>query len=217
MHAEHPFEKRPHECLPPLHACGVTDSEKGARKPAAQPQRLEPFRSRLFRAKPLELVVDDTPRQATTYLRECPQDERISCETPDFFFNFMNYTDDACMAMFTVGQKMRMLAALEGPRSGLLTGNTLCEPLSTSTQVPADQWFHIWSDGGGSHIWIEPRSDITTKLDLRLFNLLGQQCWQGQKQIYARERLELPALSPGVYLLHLQWNGKSYSHKIIIH
>lgn len=161
--------------------------------------------------------VEDTPRQATTYLRECPQDAPTTCETPDFFFNFMNYTDDACMAMFTVGQKMRMLATLEGPRSGLVEGNTLCGPLNTSTKLPADQLFKIWNEEYSSRIWIEPKAGIDTKLDLRLFNMLGQICWQNQLRIQARRQVDLPRLSPGIYLLHLQWQGQSFAHKLIIH
>jgi hypothetical protein len=161
--------------------------------------------------------VADTPRQSATYLRECPQNTPVTCDTPDFFFNFMNYTDDACMAMFTPGQKMRMLAALAGPRSGLLEGNTLCEPLSTSTGEPPDQWVDIWSDGYSRRVWIEPRPAINATVELRLFNLLGQKCWQDRRRINARQSIELPTLSAGIYLLNVQWQGRSYTHKLIIH
>lgn len=161
--------------------------------------------------------VEDTPRQADTYLRQCPNDEPITCGTPDFFFNFMNYTDDACMAMFTVGQKMRMLAALEGPRSSLLEGNTLCEPLSTSTEAALDQVLQIWTDEHSNRIWMESSFTNGEKIDLWLFNLLGQKCWQDQLSMQARQSIELPALSPGIYLLHLRWQGQTYTHKLIIH
>ena len=36
------------------------------------------------------------------------------------FMNYMDYTDDAAMFMFTTGQSMRMSACLEGPRASFL-------------------------------------------------------------------------------------------------
>jgi hypothetical protein len=38
----------------------------------------------------------------------------------DMFMNYMDYVDDAAMFMFTAQQVLRMRAALEGPRSGLI-------------------------------------------------------------------------------------------------
>ena len=41
----------------------------------------------------------------------------------DMFMNYMDYTDDACMNIFTNDQKTRMIAAINNFRSGLLTSN----------------------------------------------------------------------------------------------
>jgi hypothetical protein len=48
----------------------------------------------------------------------------ISCTNGphgDMFMNYMDYTDDAAMYMFTTGQVVRMHAALDGPRKALVT------------------------------------------------------------------------------------------------
>ncbi len=66
--------------------------------------------------------VDDTPTQETYYFG-CPKHPQVSCNTNDMFMNFMDYVNDDCMAMFSNGQKLRMLAALNGPRNGLLNSN----------------------------------------------------------------------------------------------
>lgn len=49
----------------------------------------------------------------------------VSCSTADMVENYMDYSDDACMNLFTAGQKARMQAlfATGGARRSLLTSN----------------------------------------------------------------------------------------------
>jgi hypothetical protein len=68
--------------------------------------------------------IADTPKQAFNYRNTCFQFLQQSCGTPDMHFNFMNYTDDACMAMFTLGQEEVVFATLINARSGLLNGSS---------------------------------------------------------------------------------------------
>ncbi|MEN9522244.1 MAG: hypothetical protein RL065_621 [Bacteroidota bacterium] len=69
--------------------------------------------------------VGDTPTQQTSNYG-CPSFPHITCSNGsngDMFMNYMDYTDDACMYMFTVGQSSRMnaLFATGGARVGLLS------------------------------------------------------------------------------------------------
>ena len=41
----------------------------------------------------------------------------------DMFMNYMDYTNDACMNLFTQDQKTRMIASINSFRSDLLTSN----------------------------------------------------------------------------------------------
>jgi hypothetical protein len=64
--------------------------------------------------------VDDTPNQASLNFG-CPAFPHVSCNNQgDMSMNYMDYTDDACMFMFSKGQGSRMLATLVpgGSRSG---------------------------------------------------------------------------------------------------
>lgn len=66
-------------------------------------------------------LVDDTPTHNTANYT-CPAaGHRSTCSgTPiEMTMNYMDYTDDACMYMFSLGQKSRMLAvfAVGGPRN----------------------------------------------------------------------------------------------------
>jgi len=47
----------------------------------------------------------------------------VSCNSTDMVQNYMDYSDDACMNLFTQGQKNRMQATLAGSRSSLLNSN----------------------------------------------------------------------------------------------
>lgn len=68
-------------------------------------------------------LVADTPNQASENYG-CPAYPHVSCSNGpkgDMFMNYMDYTDDACMFMFSQGQKARALAvfASGGPRAAI--------------------------------------------------------------------------------------------------
>lgn len=74
--------------------------------------------------------VADTPNQADSYTNQCPSGQRFSCGTSNMYQNYMDYTNDACMNLFTAGQRDRMKALF-------LAGN-------------ARAGFISWSDISGS-------------------------------------------------------------------
>lgn len=71
--------------------------------------------------------VDDTPTQHAEN-RGCPT-TKLSCDNATFEMpqNYMDYSDDACMNIFTLGQKARILAVMElSPRRKTLLQANLC-------------------------------------------------------------------------------------------
>lgn len=73
--------------------------------------------------------VSDTPNQgAENY--GCPLPTKASCSNGgDMFMNYMDYTDDACMYMFSAGQKARMQATLiAGGSRYSITQSGKCNP-----------------------------------------------------------------------------------------
>ena len=65
--------------------------------------------------------VDDTPPQSSE-TTGCPAHPQVSCSTPKMFQNYMDYTNDACMNLFTAGQVARMNIVLSNsPRRLSLT------------------------------------------------------------------------------------------------
>ncbi len=65
--------------------------------------------------------IGDTPNQDQGS-SGCPTHPRLSCGSADMFMNFMDYSDDACMNLFTAGQRDRMRATIQSARPNLLLG-----------------------------------------------------------------------------------------------
>jgi hypothetical protein len=87
-------------------------------------------------------LVDDTPTQQTSNFG-CPSFPRRTCgntTTGDMFMNYMDYTDDRCMFMFTSGQRDRAQAlfANGGPYQSFAT----CpNALFVSQPVTSSGWY----------------------------------------------------------------------------
>lgn len=75
-----------------------------------------------------EDFVADTPPAAGPS-SGCPTG-RVTCGGVNMVENYMDYSQDACMNIFTQGQKARMLAVMEvSPRRKTLVQNSLCSPI----------------------------------------------------------------------------------------
>lgn len=79
--------------------------------------------------------IDDTPLQAAStgsFNNNCPPfgtAQTSSCGSQDMFMNYMDYTDDRCMFMFTHEQGAVMRYVLENFRPGLLQSTSIaCDP-----------------------------------------------------------------------------------------
>tara|TARA_B100001250_G_scaffold9849_1_gene8552 strand:- start:1865 stop:2968 length:1104 start_codon:yes stop_codon:yes gene_type:complete len=75
--------------------------------------------------------VTDTPNQEEeNYGCQSFPHNANACGTPngDMFMNYMDYTNDACMNLFTEGQKTRMIAAINQYRPNMLTHNLCNSP-----------------------------------------------------------------------------------------
>ncbi len=71
-------------------------------------------------------LVGDTPNQGAEYYG-CPSYPQLDACSPNspgvMFMNYMDYTDDACMNIFTQGQLVRINSAINGPRLPIQTSN----------------------------------------------------------------------------------------------
>ena len=159
--------------------------------------------------------VDDTPPQQTADYG-CPSGTILSCGNApvgNMYSNYMDFTNDACMNLFTYGQRSRMLALFQpgGERYALLSSTAL-----TASALPAPITPPIESAQGGMHIYPNPSSGIVTiQLNdtisfgafLEIYNLVGQRVVTtvvNQVQF----QLNISSLSKGVYYIRVN-NGNS--------
>lgn len=102
-------------------------------------------------------LVNDTPNQGSEYYG-CPSFPQTSCSSSDMFMNYMDYTNDACMNIFTEGQKTRTHAAVNYYRADLLTsiGCASDYPIaafsSDQTEVPVDCGVDFFDNSSGEPI-----------------------------------------------------------------
>lgn len=95
-------------------------------------------------------AVDDTPRQRS-YTPGCPSGIRVTCDNAslggDMYMNYMDFTSDPCVNMFTYGQKQRMRSLFEpgGFRNSILYSGGLGVPAIEQAALPKDppRWLHI--------------------------------------------------------------------------
>ena len=142
-------------------------------------------------------LVDDTPNQgAENY--GCPVFPHVTCSNSgDMSMNYMDYTDDKCMYMFSTGQSSRMnaLFSIGGTRVGLLTSlggtapRTAAPALTSAYPNPASDVLNLTLPAGTD----------ATRATVHVFDLAGHEMRQvrydGQGQVRVSE------LPHGLYYL----------------
>lgn len=157
--------------------------------------------------------IPDTPIQRMSYSKRCPTTPQFSCGSSDMYMNFMNYTDDACMSMFTLGQKAVMLATLFELRTGLI-GQNLCEEQNTSIQpIAIERNIRIYPNPVHTSFQIVSEQPIDIQ---RIFvvNNLGQICFT---QYFPQDyHFDVSHLLAGIYVVYIQTNSTYLSSSLVI-
>ena len=168
--------------------------------------------------------VSDTPKQAT-YTVGCPTTARVTCgngPNGDMYMNFMDYTNDACINMFTQGQKARMRAlfATGGPRSSILMSKGLTAPLVFESPVTEEdpRWLHVklYPNPASNEITVDLAHDIRWMgKTIFVSNLMGQNV-MNVVITSKNQRIDISRLQPGIYFLAAKKDdGESMKERFI--
>ena len=153
--------------------------------------------------------VDDTPKQST-YTPGCPSGSRISCSNNlpgDMYMNYMDFTNDVCMNMFTIGQRKRARALFEsgGVRNSILFSKGLNIAESQPAELPDyhPKWLHV-------QVYPNPATTVLKLFfeyddrwkgkKLQIFDITGRLVFS--KIISSRiETIDISRLDPGTYFI----------------
>jgi hypothetical protein len=160
-------------------------------------------------------LVSDTPKQGN-FTAGCPNGFRSSCSNGtdgDMFMNYMDFTDDACLNMFTEGQKQRMLAlfANGGPRNLLLTSRGLDKPWTTvEVTLPTaaiNTSFKLYPNPVSQDVVLNfDYNDSWIGKTVNVVNMTGTVI--SQVRITAKtQKVNLANLNPGIYFIQGE-NGR---------
>ena len=153
--------------------------------------------------------VDDTPKQAS-YTSGCPSTIRITCGNGpdgDMYMNYMDFTNDVCLNMFTKGQKdkMRALFMPGGSKYSFLNSKGLLPALIFEIPLPDDgpKWLHpqLYPNPVNTVLNLDLSYDIRwVGKTAKIVNISGQTVMQFV--ISAKiQQIQINKLSPGLYFI----------------
>ena len=158
--------------------------------------------------------VDDTPNQAGPNAG-APTFPHVSCNNGpngDLFMNYMDYTDDRAMFMFTAGQVARMRACLDGPRAAL---SIPAVALANRTSGPVVAWgqnrldvFARGTDFATYHKAWDGAAWRPSPLD---WERLGGICTSPPRAVaWGPNRLDIFVTGTDSALYHKAWDGAAW-------
>ncbi|MCW3089307.1 MAG: hypothetical protein JWP81_376 [Ferruginibacter sp.] len=175
-------------------------------------------------------LVNDTPTQSA-YNFGCSTFPKLSKCSPnsngDMFMNFMDFSDDACMNIFTIGQvrRMRALFAQNNLRNAFLASFACdsilatADPLTLTGAVsrPAISVdpIRVYPSPVQYSATIECKTATAlTPKTMDLFNSVGMKVFT-QKLLQEKTVLNLSVLVTGIYIVRIGEGGEKFTTRII--
>lgn len=169
-------------------------------------------------------LVGDTPPQRS-YTPGCPTGVRVTCNNAgnggDMYNNYMDFTSDACVNMFTFGQKQRMRILFEegGARHSLLSSKGLDTPLLEEGSLPDNnpRWLHIkiYPNPANSNLIMNFQYDVRwVGKEVRVTDLSGRVVMR-QTITQAIYTMNISHLAPGIYFVDGEKDGEKMREKFV--
>ncbi|WP_144281932.1 M43 family zinc metalloprotease [Chryseobacterium echinoideorum] len=160
----------------------------------------------------------DTPAQNTEHY-DCFSIYDTCPSNPgnDMTENYMDYSNDSCMNIFTQNQKSRILAVLQNsPRRSTLTTSTVCnDPLSVNESGTLKNEINIYPNPVKDYLNIYAQKG--TKLTrYSIYNALGQEVLKKEIQSESDLRISKEKLGTGFFIITIYTETGFKNFKFIV-
>ena len=171
--------------------------------------------------------IADTPPQESSNSNCASFPHLSSCSINsygDMFMDFMDFTDDACMNMFTQGQKneMRSLFALGNFRNSFLNSSVCDSSQAEGGPLPADSsaisnqiTISIYPNPFSDQVTVSSKNeaDINGKI-IKVFDVTGR-LYISKVIISQKTTMNVGNLPPGMYILKVEGGNSPQVFKLI--
>lgn len=165
--------------------------------------------------------VPDTPNQMSESQNDC-QPTKNTCSNEDAFWNgqdpkdmvenYMDYSNDACMNLFTLGQKARMMSFLFGDaRRNALFNSQGCSNITT-IEKSANLNFEIYPNPSSGIFELKTNHNFG---NIKVFDITGREVYSQNIESQST-KIDLTKQVSGVYTIEVQQNNQINIQKIVI-
>jgi Pregnancy-associated plasma protein-A/Secretion system C-terminal sorting domain len=164
--------------------------------------------------------INDTPIQgAENY--GCPTFPSVSCSASapngDMFMNYMDYSDDICLTMFTTGQVAVMQAEVisSGESYSLTQNNNICYWPAAISSLQGTTPIQVAPNPCTQYCNVSYNEQPT---QISVINTLGVQVWSAAPSAIGNNNtlINTQTLASGIYYIHVQFKDAMQIQKIII-
>ena len=167
--------------------------------------------------------VSDTPVAQTSNFG-CPTYPRIgSCGTTEMTMNYMDYTDDRCMYMFTQGQKTRMRALFEpgGARAGLAAGLTFARDENNDATLSLNSSLEIYPNPASGYATISVNfANASNSVNITVMDILGRVVYSYENRELSsnlvEHQLDLSNFKNGMYFVNVVGNNYKEVKRLLV-
>ncbi|MBC8173905.1 MAG: T9SS type A sorting domain-containing protein [Chitinophagales bacterium] len=158
--------------------------------------------------------IADTPNQ-TDETYGCPSFPKTDACTPAspgvMFMNYMDYTNDDCMNMFTEGQVDKMRSVLESSRDEIVECTKALVDIETAGVNDKGIYLDVFPNPSAGIFTVYVNNPEKVELTLEVYNIAGQMIYTNFENAAEDHsiKVDMSKFSEGIYQI-LVYDGKNY-------